>query len=278
MLTIEQAKAIMKAGLGKAELEFATSITAPLYWVTRNADRSLRVRNGSAFFLNTGQSLFGVTAAHVIRAMQEARAEHSAVSCQLGSELLFEPDGKNAIIDMHDGIDVATFQISAAEVQSIGKTVLTGHQKTWPPSPPQRDRGIYHSGFAATSTLWLSRREISFGVAAGGGIASSVSETDVSSLVEREHLIDVMGVGLPPENFDFGGISGGPMLSAIEHRGLRSWQLAGVIYQGPNPSTDPNESIAGLEIIKARRAHFLLPDGKLDVARWAALRPGLANT
>jgi hypothetical protein len=33
MLTIEEAKAIMKAGLGKAELEFVTR--APLYWITR---------------------------------------------------------------------------------------------------------------------------------------------------------------------------------------------------------------------------------------------------
>jgi hypothetical protein len=30
-LTIEEAKEIMKSGLGKAELEFVTSLTAPLY-------------------------------------------------------------------------------------------------------------------------------------------------------------------------------------------------------------------------------------------------------
>jgi hypothetical protein len=31
--TGKEARAIMAAGLGKAELEFATSVTAPLYWV-----------------------------------------------------------------------------------------------------------------------------------------------------------------------------------------------------------------------------------------------------
>jgi hypothetical protein len=28
----------------------------------------------------------------------------------------------------------------------------------------------------------------------------------------------------------------------------------------PNPSPNPDEAIAGLEIIRARRAHFILPD------------------
>jgi hypothetical protein len=86
-------------------------------------------------------------------------------------------------------------------------------------------------------------------------------------LIEREHLVAVLGGGIPPENFDFGGISGGPMLMVVQQQ-LRSWALAGVIYQGPNVSGNPEEAIAGLEIIKARRAHFLLPDGRLDRARW----------
>lgn len=275
MLTIEKAKAIMKAGLGKAELEFATSVTAPLYWVTRKPDRTLEVHNGSAFFLDTGEALFGVTAAHVILAVQEARRALTEISCQLGRDLVFDPDDKNPIIDLHNDIDIATFRISDAEIRSIGKTVLTGYQRSWPPRPPQQDCGIYYSGFAGIATLWLSPREISFGAVAGSGVASSVSETDVSTLVEREHLLDVMGTGLPPENFNFGGISGGPMLTVIEHRGLRSWQLAGVIYQGPNTSNDPEQAIAGLEIIRTRRAHFILADGKLDHRRWATLRPGV---
>ena len=93
----------------------------------------------------------------------------------------------------------------------------------------------------------------------------------MSSLIERAGLIGVLGNGVPPEYYDFGGLSGGPMLTVIEHSGLRSWALAGVIYQGPNPSTDPTEAVAGLEIIKARRALFILPDGTLDVRRWDSL-------
>ena len=100
-----------------------------------------------------------MTAAHVVRGMEQARKEHEKIACQLGSEMVFDAMGKNAIIAINDDIDIATFRISQGEIGGIGKTVLTGYQKAWPPSPPQVDRGIYHSGFAGISTKWLSPRE-----------------------------------------------------------------------------------------------------------------------
>jgi hypothetical protein len=262
----------MASGLGKAEAEFATSITTPLYWVVREDDR-YRPRNGSAFFLDAGAGPFGVTANHVIEGWRQDQANGKvATSLQLGHDFELDLSKRNSIIAAHVDLDIATFRITSSEIASIKKTCLTGYQKTWPPSPPMQDRGIYHSGFPSVLNLWLSRNAISFGAAPGGGIASSVSETDVSTLIERQHLIDVMGLGLPPENFDFRGMSGGPMLTVIETASIRSWSLAGVIYQGPNPVDDETQAIAGLEIIKARRAHFILPDGHLDVRRWDEIR------
>jgi len=94
----------------------------------------------------------------------------------------------------------------------------------------------------------------------------------VSTQIEREHLMPAMGQGIPPDNFDFRGMSGGLMLTVIQNK-LRSWALAGVIYQGPNTSADESQAIAGLEVIRARRAHFILPDGQLDLARWKSVTP-----
>jgi hypothetical protein len=179
------------------------------------------------------------------------------VALQVGN-LQVDLAGKNAIIDSNDKLDIATFRIAPEEVTSLGKSVLTGYQRRWPPSPPQQDRGLYFGGFPNAETLWLSPGEILFGAAPGHGAASSISETDVSILIDREQLIPLLGAGIPPENYCFSGMSGGPVLAVIEHGGLRSWSLAGIIYEGP----------AGLEIIKARCARFVLPDGKLDIARW----------
>ncbi len=44
-LTLEEVRNIMSSGLGKAELEFATSITAPLYWIIKEGDSNFSVGN-----------------------------------------------------------------------------------------------------------------------------------------------------------------------------------------------------------------------------------------
>jgi hypothetical protein len=269
----QQARTMMAGGLGRAELEFATSITAPLYWIIRDSPRQYRVRNGSAFFLDAGEGLFAVTAHHVIEGLRRDSAAENVVAVQLGLDLRLDFSGRHTIIGTHSEIDIATFRITEDEIAAIGKSRLTGYQGAWPPRPPEQDRGVYYSGFPGTETTRVSPSEISFGAAPGGGVASSVSEKDVSSVIERENLIAVLGGGIPPENFDFGGMSGGPMLSVIETGSIRSWSLAGVIYEGPNPARDEAQAIAGLEIIRARRAHFILPDGQLDVQRWAMLAP-----
>ena len=263
----DEAKAIMSAGLGAAELEFAMSITAPLYWIIREGDKKFLARNGSVFFLNAGEGVFAVTANHVVDGWREDCRSHDVVALQLAN-LPIDLSGAHSIISSHAAMDIATFRISAAEVKAMGKTVLTGFQTEWPPGPPQQDRGVYFGGYPGAETIWLAPDEVSFGAAPGGGVASSVSELDVSSQIERENLLAVLGKGIPPENFDFGGMSGGPMLTVIETKVIRCWSLAGVIYQGPNPSGDEGMSIPGLEIIRARRAHFIKADGTLDVARW----------
>jgi hypothetical protein len=46
---IAEAIAVIKGGLGKAEIEFAASVSAPLFWVLRD-HAGERLKNGSVFF------------------------------------------------------------------------------------------------------------------------------------------------------------------------------------------------------------------------------------
>ena len=272
MISIEEAKAIMRGGLGEAELKLVATYAAPLYWVIQR-DGGVTTRNGTAFFLDAGSGPFGVTACHVIDGYIADCASLDVIALRLGARQghSVSLDWGARKIDADPRLDIATFSITQDEVHSLERIVLTGHQKSWPPEPPRQDRGIYYCGFAGVGTLQLSRTAVSFDAVCGSGIAKSVSELDVSSLFEREYLRPTLGSNqLPSDNFDFSGISGGPMLKVTEGI-LRGWELAGVIYEGPNPSDDPDEAIPGLQIIRARRARFIRADGTLDVASWNSL-------
>jgi hypothetical protein len=98
----------------------------------------VRVRNGTAFFLDAGNGPFCVTASHVVEGWKQDCKNLNVVALQLGN-LAIDFGAQHAVIAAHDGIDIATFCISTDEIRKIGKTVLTGFQGAWPPQPPQRD-------------------------------------------------------------------------------------------------------------------------------------------
>jgi hypothetical protein len=264
-----EAVAVILGGLGRAEIEFVASATAPLFWVLRN-DCGDDMKSGSIFFVNAGEGVFGITAAHVVEeCLSDSRLAtfvQSMVGSFRGSSLAIHLGDR--IIDANHDIDIATLRFSSEEVRQIGRTIVTGYQKTWPPPLPQVERGVTYCGFPGSGRRMLARREISFGCVAAGGVATSVNDISISVQIEREHLFPVLGEGLPPENYDFGGISGGPVLAIVQTPTLRSWMPAGVIIQGPNPANDPTQSIQGFELIKARPIQYVLPNGTLDLARW----------
>ncbi len=74
---------------------------------------------------------------------------------------------------------------------------------------------------------------------------------------ERQFWIDTLGLGFPPEGFDPGGTSGGPMMMAIETDGSWSFQLADVIAGFPSMSL-------GIETVIAAPAHFIAADGSIN--------------
>jgi hypothetical protein len=277
MPTEQEAREIARR-VGKAAFEFVATIVAPLYWVGRNADGTLYTRNGTAFFLQTKDALFGVTAAHVIegrRSWREHCEQFGKTNIRLGGKegtsTAFDWDAR--CVDINLEMDIATFIVSPREIEQINRTVYSGLQTSWPPEPAREGQGIMYAGFPGHGTRQLSREEVEFGIVCGAGLISSVSVRNISSLVEREHLEPALGEGIPPENYNYGGISGGPMLyNVLTKDGVFVNALAGVVYSGPNTSDDPNEAISGFELFRARPAMYIRSDGFLDHDLWAAHR------
>jgi hypothetical protein len=266
--TAEDQRAIITSGLGKFELEMINGFNVPLFWTVRRADGSLRYRNGTAFFLNAGERPLGVTASHVIAGWMRSRAEEEATPLQLaGHREFLAIDWAARVVDDDPEIDIATFTVTEEEVRLLEKTILTGAQKVWPPRPPPKDCMLYYCGFPGVGIRPHPRGGPLFGAVPGTGTATSVSDKRISIQLEREYLVGLLGGGVPPENFDFGGISGGPVIKIVETP-VRTYALAGVIIQGPNISDDPDQAIANFELISARPAYYLLPDGRLDRDRW----------
>ncbi len=66
--------------LGKAEIEFAASVTAPLFWVLRDHSGE-RIKNGSVFFLDAGRGFLQS------QPITSSRSVSQIASCQLSFRL-----------------------------------------------------------------------------------------------------------------------------------------------------------------------------------------------
>jgi hypothetical protein len=85
---------------------------------TRPSQKRSSVLRASCFVLRFADRLVGVTAAHVVREFQKAKATTPSIVCQLH---LMPFDLEAALINIDDGLDVATFAISERQL----KTTLT---------------------------------------------------------------------------------------------------------------------------------------------------------
>ena len=171
--------------VGTAQLRFIESLCYPLYWIEESADSAHRIRNGTAFFLGVGQDLFGVTAFHVIDAWRDSVTRVGSLRLGgMGPSLPLDWD-KRAIAG-HAGIDLATFAIEPKEIALLGRTPFIVSQGYWPPMPPVEDGELLYCGFPGVGARSTST-EMVFGSVPTSSFATSVSERDVSTQLQREN-------------------------------------------------------------------------------------------
>lgn len=248
-ITKEEAINLLRGPYGKEMKNMVSSYVAPIFWQELKKEGGIRLRNGTMFFMNAGEGQFAVTARHVYQGYREAKSNFPESVCQL-SNLPFDLEDRLISLikpDWH-GPDIATFRIESEEVKKLGKAVLTGSQKTWPPTPPQQCKGVYFAGYPGRELIQNAPDKINFGIKRNLLTATSVSDLNISCQIEKDYLVE----NSPPVDYDARGISGAPLLSLVDDR-LWSWRLAGVIFQDGYD----------LGILKAARADFIRPDGSV---------------
>ena len=212
----------------KQYLEIASGYSMPLFW--GKSDLAVSA-NGTAFILDTGMRKFVVTAAHVYRSYLEQKHKEEVDFCQL-STLNFDLEKRLISAPDSGEVDIATFEISQDEIESIGANVLRGSNHSWPPSRPSEGNMIVVSGFPGLERLRKEDDYYSFGYYGFNTPVNTISNRHFGCSLDRKYWRDALGKGFPPKNYDMGGISGAPVIALIKSEaGLVSWRLAGIVYE-----------------------------------------------
>lgn len=230
------------------------------WWLWRTHEKhlltSLKPAQGSMFFLDCGRGPFAVTAPHVyeegyLKDLDERRVR----TCQIGNVPFDNPEERLIASGKNLGIDIATFRVTPEEIAATGKRVVLGTSGAWPP-PPKDGEAVFFGGFPGDERIPVTAHEISFGLHSAMVPLTSRTDYQLCCQLDRDSRVDVRGLGLPPEGYNLGGVSGGPMLQPVYRDGRWGWRPVGVL----------SEAVASgsFERVTAVRAHFILPDGRLS--------------
>jgi hypothetical protein len=254
-IDLTQARALMAGDYGRVLLQTISRYVAPIFWsvevgwLTRSTPELRIAGNGTVQFVLTPERLLAVTANHVLSGYLECRSEQRT-HCQI---LILDFNPAERLVCASPEADIATFHITRQEIEQIegSKTAI----ETWPPLAPSEGRGIMIAGYPGAERREPAPREVNFGLVGILGIAAGVGEGHVSYQLEPAEYLDPLGLGLPPENLQLGGLSGAPVLTLIEKPGIKlvHWRLGGVVTQG----------YSGWGIIRATQARLIQPNGMI---------------
>ncbi len=241
-----QAKQLRDSGYLPTIEGWAKSISAPFWWHRDTGEIPTTLHNGTMCFIDTGSRLIGVTCAHVYDGYLADLKREPSLVCQLGATTTFDPCA--SLIDHDATLDLATFEVSRIIVTSAGSS--THNALAWPPTDADAEDLVLIGGWPGfTREERPGEIDISF--------ASFITRVDSAS---ADHLAIVLNLsdaeagGSPalPHSPDLGGVSGGPVM-LIREAEIGTMTLVGVVY----------EYHRSLEIVRARRASLLNPDGTL---------------
>jgi hypothetical protein len=213
---------------------------------------------GSCFVLRFDVGLIGVTAAHVLEALEDAVRRNADVVCLLRT---VHVDPVKRLIDRDESLDIATFRITEDELVE-SKSVAIDCRSHWPPPTPDRGAALSFGGFpqllAKPSTYFRTE------------FRAYVSQTRVEDITNRD-IISTYEPGrdfrirAAPELTDLGsslsGCSGGPVLMHFERSGLHRWLPVGLIVRGPRAQDFVEREY---DIFQFRRIHLVKADGSIE--------------
>jgi hypothetical protein len=229
----------------------------PLFWHDRSLPWPKTVTGGSCFVLQFAEHLVLVTAAHVLRAYQDAARHTPTLVCQLR---LLPFDLSERVIQVDDDLDIATFALSQEELARI-RGVAVDCRVQGPPL--ECGRGLSLAGFPELMREVYSDGSAEFGVYSGLPAIDAFSDRDILTTYDPTRDQPLLpGVPAPPLGFNLSGCSGGIVLMPDISAGELRLFAVGLIVQGPQGLL-PDEDRTS-DTLRIRRIHCIQPDGSIQ--------------
>jgi hypothetical protein len=221
----------------------------PIYWHRANAPWPRELRGGSCFAVRTSSELFGVTAAHVIRAFEVDSQRSGPLIIQLcGATFNIEA----ALRDVDDEMDVATFSLAEADLHDMGREPFNVHDE-WPPPEPHKGEMVALIGFPEVTRGVTDERVARFEAYAAFELISDIGPRELLVVYDPQLQTYVpTEPGLPPIDLNLSGASGGPVvLYRMDKIGtLSCWPVA--LIAGGKGTYSEGQS-ANFAMIRCRR-------------------------
>ncbi len=226
-LTPEKHIAVLKGPFGTRMHGWVAGHVTYLRWNRISLLGTTATNTASMFFLDFGDTLFAVTAAHAYDAYLEAKKKSvHRVNCQI-ENMPFDLESRLADRGTSKALDIATFEISRDELATIGKHAVSA--RSWPPPVAVEGQEVFLAGFSCPSGLWAGWRATTFGLYVGQTPITKVTDERVVCAFEPEFWMAPEHAPLPPEGFDTANLCGGPLLIPVENDGQWQFALGGVI-------------------------------------------------
>jgi hypothetical protein len=251
-MTTEDANAFREE-IAAAGLRYAR----PICWHDNNRTFPKEIVGASCFVLRFATGLVGVTAAHVIREFQKAKAATPSLVCQLHL-MPFDLDG--ALIDIDDDLDIATFAVSERQL----KTTLTDAfdvSSRWPlDGIVKPDTSIQLIGYPENIRVINSiEKSAVFNAWGALDFIQDYNEREIILTYEPEKVLGAPTK--PPLGYNMSGCSGGPaIVHELRPSNFHVWHPVGLIVGGPRFGEG---DAAEFDIIRVRRIDFIQADGHI---------------
>ena len=248
----------MKAA--EAIANFTLKVATPIVWHNRKQGWPKPIKGGTCFFLRFEDAVVGVTANHVVEALEAAIAANPNTVCQIRTSKPVDLPG--LVIARCADLDIATFCASDALVAEVGATVLDCQGEAWPAPKPEVGRAVTFCGFPENERVSVERGVANLFAAGSLGMIDAVTDRDlfVTYDPERDHAAP-WAPWKQPLGYNMSGCSGGPVLSHGMRNGIQRWFPVAMIIRGPRG--EGTGEAAGWDMIMMRRIDAIQENGTI---------------